>query len=142
MPLKLDNEPELREAKAALFNINSPSGWVLLNYVGPSTVHFSASGEGGPDAITPHFEDDQIQYALVRVNAGSGSMDDIRDVFLTWIGPGVGILEKGNKRAFEEEAQYYLQPFHGDVTVLNRANFNMANLLKKSHPLNDSHMID
>lgn len=25
--LKLDNEPELREAQNALFNVNSPSGW-------------------------------------------------------------------------------------------------------------------
>lgn len=62
MPLRLDNEPELREAQAALFNINSTSGWLLLNYVGPQTVHFAAGGEGGPEEIAPQFEDDQIQY--------------------------------------------------------------------------------
>ena len=62
MPLKLDNESELREAQAALFNINSVSGWLLLNYVGPSTIHFAAGGEGGPEELAQHFEDDQIQY--------------------------------------------------------------------------------
>lgn len=62
MPLKLDNESELREAQAALFNINSTSGWLILNYVGPSTVHFSAGGEGGPEEVYQQLEDDQIQY--------------------------------------------------------------------------------
>lgn len=62
MPLKLDNESELREAQAALFNVNSQSGWLLLNYVGPSTVHFAAGGEGGCEELKPQFEDDQIQY--------------------------------------------------------------------------------
>ena len=33
MPLRIDNEGELREAQAALFNINSTAGWLLLNYV-------------------------------------------------------------------------------------------------------------
>jgi hypothetical protein len=63
MPLMLDNESELREAQAALFNINSQSGWLLLNFVGPNTVHFSAGGEfNGIEDISSQFEDDQIQY--------------------------------------------------------------------------------
>ena len=35
---------------------------MLLNYVGPQTVHFAAGGEGGADELAPHFEEDQIQY--------------------------------------------------------------------------------
>ena len=66
MPLKLDNESELREAQAALFNVNSQSGWLLLNYVGSSTVHFAAGGEEDVEELSRHLEDDQIQYALVH----------------------------------------------------------------------------
>lgn len=63
MPLKLDNESELREAQAALFNVNSQTGWLLLNYVGPSTVHFAAGGElSNIEDIAAQLEDDQIQY--------------------------------------------------------------------------------
>lgn len=62
MPLKLDNEGEVREAQAALFNVNSITGWILLNYVGTSTLHFSAGGEGGPEELAQHFEEDQVQY--------------------------------------------------------------------------------
>ena len=127
MPLKLDNEADLREAQAALFNVNSQTGWLLLNYVAPSTVHFTAGGEGGPDDIAQQLEDDQIQYGLMRlgdVQERGTLKTTIRDVFFTWIGPSVGIIEKGKKTAFLGDAQSYLQPFHADVTVLNKSNFN------------------
>jgi hypothetical protein len=142
MPLKLDNEPELREARAALFNVNSVSGWLLLNYVGPSTVHFTAGGENLD--VAARFEDNQVQYALVRtVVQDKGTVKTaIRDIFVTWIGPGVGTVEKGNKAAFLAEAQSYLQPFHAEVTVINRNHFNAQTLAEKSHPLSPSHVID
>ncbi|MBN3895726.1 MAG: hypothetical protein HWQ41_10775 [Nostoc sp. NOS(2021)] len=145
MPLRLDNEAELREAQAALFNVNNnTSGWLLLNYVGPSTVHFTAGGEGDVEELSPHLEDDQIQYALVRLGniQQKGTLKTtIRDVFITYIGPGVGIIEKGKKTAFLGDAQAYLQPFHGDVTVLNKDNFNWETLLDRSSPLSGSHVI-
>eukprot|EP00026_Physarum_polycephalum_P019106 Phypoly_transcript_20959.p1 GENE.Phypoly_transcript_20959~~Phypoly_transcript_20959.p1 ORF type:complete len:129 (-),score=17.63 Phypoly_transcript_20959:164-550(-) len=112
MPLRLDNESELREAQAALFNINSVSGWLLLNYVGPSTVHFAAGGEGGPEEIVPQFEDDQIQYGLIRIGGiqEKGTLKTtIRDIFFCWIGPGVGIIEKGKKTALYGDAEQLLQ---------------------------------
>lgn len=126
MPLKLDNEPELREAQAALFNANSQSGWLLINYVGPSTVHFVAGGEGGPEEVVYQFENDQIQYALIRIGGvqEKGSLKvTYRDVFVTYIGPGVGIIEKGKKSAFLGDIKPYLQPFYGEVTLLNEKNF-------------------
>ncbi|MEH2382384.1 MAG: coactosin family protein [Nostoc sp.] len=146
MPLRLDNEAELREAQAALFNVNNnTSGWLLLNYVRPSTVHFTAGGEGDVEELSPHLEDDQIQYALVRLGniQEKGTLKTtIRDVFITYIGPGVGIIEKGKKTAFLGDAQAYLQPSHADVTVLNKDNLNRVTLLDRSSPLSGSHVID
>ncbi|KAM9993801.1 hypothetical protein ACTFIZ_011779 [Dictyostelium cf. discoideum] len=137
MTLKLDNESELREAQAALFNINSTGGWVLLNYVGPSTVHFAAGGENFSD-IAPQLEDDQIQYGVVRIGdiQEKGTLKTtIRDVFFCWIGPGVGIIEKGKKTAYFGDAEQYLQPFHAGITVLNKSHFTCDNVLDRSHPL-------
>jgi Cofilin/tropomyosin-type actin-binding protein len=145
MPLKLDNESELREAQAALFNVNSESGWLLLNYVGPSTVHFAAGAEGDVEELSPYLEDNQIQYALVRLGGiqEKGNLKTtIRDVFITWIGPNVGIIEKGKKTAFLGDAKAYLQPFHNDVTVLNKDNLNSETLLDRSSPLSGSGVID
>eukprot|EP01098_Paradermamoeba_levis_P012439 TRINITY_DN544_c0_g1_i1.p1 TRINITY_DN544_c0_g1~~TRINITY_DN544_c0_g1_i1.p1 ORF type:complete len:169 (+),score=52.55 TRINITY_DN544_c0_g1_i1:70-507(+) len=142
MPLKLDNESELREAQAALFNINSFSGWVLLNYVGPSTVHFAAGGEGGVDELKPHLEHDQIQYALVRTAVEEHGVKKFRDVFICSIGKGVGIIEKGKKTALLGDAQNYLQPHHANVTVLAPQNLSQASLLDRSNPLSGSNVIN
>ncbi|KAM9975195.1 hypothetical protein ACTFIW_008673 [Dictyostelium discoideum] len=144
MPLKLDNESELREAQAALFNINSTNGWCLLNYVGPSTVHFAAGGENFEE-VSNHLEDDQIQYGILRVGdiQEKGTLKTtVRDVFFCWIGPGVGIIEKGKKTAYLGDAQQFLQPFHADITVLRKQNFNRDTILDRSHPLSGSHVID
>ncbi|EGC34157.1 hypothetical protein DICPUDRAFT_48521 [Dictyostelium purpureum] len=145
MPLKLDNESELREAQAALFNINSTSGWLLLNYVGPSTVHFCAGGEGGVDDIKDHLEDDQIQYGLIRIGniQEKGTLKTtVRDIFFCWIGPGVGIIEKGKKIANLGDAQALLQPFHADITILSKSKFDKETVLDRSHPLSGSHVIE
>jgi hypothetical protein len=142
MPLRIDNESELREAQAALFNINSTSGWLLLNYVGPSTVHFSAGGEDGIEELLQQLEDDQIQYGLIRFSFEENGRTNIKDVFISWIGSSVGIIEKGKKLTFLGDAQSYLQPFHADVTVSNKNNFTLENLLDKSHPNTGSKVID
>ncbi|KAM9993802.1 hypothetical protein ACTFIZ_011780 [Dictyostelium cf. discoideum] len=122
-----DNDSELREAQATLFNSNSISGYVLLNYVGPSTVHFISSGEGF-DGIADKLKDDQIQYGLVRIG-------DIQE-------RGVGIIEKGKKTAFLGDAQQYLQPFHADITVLNKSHFTRDNVLDICNPSSGSQVIE
>ena len=124
MLLTLDNEGEFREAQAALFNANARGcAWLLLNYVGLTTVHFVRGGEDVED-LRPALEDDQIQYALVRLPVpGKTGRDGIRDVFVTFIGPGVGIIEKGKKTAHLGDVQALLQPFHKDVSVTNPHRF-------------------
>ncbi|XP_037037590.1 uncharacterized protein LOC119075268 [Bradysia coprophila] len=143
--LRLDNESELREAQAALFNTNSESGWLLLNYVSDSTVHFAAGGEGGPDDVVPHLEADQIQYVLIRVGGiqeEGTSKTTYRDVFIAWIGPSVGIIEKGKKTAFLGDAQNMLQPFHASITALNSDKINKENIIDRSNPLSGSQVIE
>jgi len=125
MRLTLDNEPELREAQAALFNINAPGGsWILLSYVGPSTVHLASGGSDSVEQVRWQFEDDQIQYAMLRLDvSGQTGNEKIRVLFVQWTGPGVGIIEKTKKTAHVGDAQALLQPFHRDVYVTNRQRF-------------------
>jgi hypothetical protein len=125
MLLTLDNEGELREAQAAMFSANAHGcAWLLLNYVGFTTVHFTAGGSDSVEELRPHLQDDQIQYALVRLPVpGKTGRDGIRDVFVTFIGPGVGIIEKGKKTAHLGDVQALLQPFHKDVSVTNPHRF-------------------
>jgi hypothetical protein len=74
--------------------------------------------------LRSQLEDDQIQYALVRLDVpgqtGSGST---RDVFVHWTGPRDGIIEKSRRMPHVGDAQKFLQPFHADVHVTNRDRF-------------------
>lgn len=121
MLLTLDNEGELREAQAAMFSANARGcAWLLLNYVGFTTVHFTAGGSDSVEELRPHLQDEEIQYALVRLPLPDGST---RDVFVQFTGPGVGIIEKGKKTAHLGDVQALLQPFHKDVSVTNPHRF-------------------
>ena len=122
MLLTLDNEGEFREAQAALFNANARGcAWLLLNYVGLTTIHFTAGGSDSVEELRPHLQDEEIQYALVRLPLPDGST---RDVFVQFTGPGVGIIEKGKKTAHLGDVQALLQPFHKEVVVTDPRAFN------------------
>ncbi|KPM45839.1 hypothetical protein AK830_g689 [Neonectria ditissima] len=141
MSLALGNGPELQEARAELFNPNATSGWLLLNYSDSSVVQFFAGGAGSPEELSVMFQDDQVQYALVRISV-PGDQTTVRDVFVQWTGPDVGILEKGKKVIHQSDAHNILKPFDVDVKVLNRQNLNLENLLAQSDPESGSRVID
>lgn len=65
MVLQFENEPELREDQAALFNFDTGAGgWLLLNHVAGkhyNVVRYAAKRTEGPKEIRSLFEKDQIQ---------------------------------------------------------------------------------
>ncbi len=130
MPLKIDNNSELLEARASLFGGDLPSAWLLLNYVGDSTVHLAAGNDSDAESLEYHLKDDEVQYALLRLSTASG----VRDVFVSWVGPGVGIVEKGKRLAFVSDAQALLRPYQSSITASSRSRFTTANVLAASEP--------
>jgi hypothetical protein len=142
MPLWLDNERELREAKAALFSADSQGGWLLINYVGTNLydIHFAAQGQGSWDEVSAHFKDDKIQYGVIRfsniLETGATKLTN-RDVFFTWIGPKVTEAQKAGNTKFNGDPQWYLGPFQTEITVL-RKDCMLADVLELSSPLSAS----
>jgi hypothetical protein len=66
---------------------------------------------GDVEELKPHLEDNQIQYALVRLGGiqHKGSLKvTTRDIFITWIGPAVGIIEKGKKTAYLGDVEVHI----------------------------------
>lgn len=104
------------------------------------------------------------RYCLIRLGGiqEKGTLKTtLRDIFICHIGKDVGIIEKGKKTAFLGDAQAYLQvcslsfeliyvpkwlnifqPFHSDITVLNKDKVTNELVLDRSHPLSGSHVID
>ena len=58
---------------------------------------------GDVEDLKLQLEDDEIQYGLVRLGGIQGT--GTRDVFICWIGPRVGIIEKGKKSALLGDAK-------------------------------------
>lgn len=59
-----------------------------------------AGGEAGPEEVASQFADDQIEYALIRLDErpeDGSSQTTIKDIFLEWVGPEVGPTDKEKK---------------------------------------------
>jgi len=80
-----------------------------------------------------------MQYAIIRLQ-DSGLQT--RDVFIAWIGPNVGVLEKGKKQPYMGEVKELLKPFHADLLVLSKRNLTFKLLWDRSGPTSGSHVID
>lgn len=123
MGVHMDNEGDMREARAVLFNVNSRSGWILLDWAGSSTIHFDTGGEEGLSELIPNLRDDEIQYALYRIgNIPDGYRTTVRDVFITIIGSRVSSSEISEKKGYLDDVKWYLEPFHSEVVVKNKYN--------------------
>jgi len=96
-------------------------------------------GKGSVYDFVEHFEDNQIQYGVIRLPDGP---QKTRDVFILWVGPSVPILDKGKKQAHIGEITELLKPFHAELQAISKKNFNLKTLMEKSHPFSGSHVID
>ena len=78
------------------FGLDSTSGWILMNFAGPSTISLKDANSGGPDQVVKLLLDDQVQYGVIRVKGipPGGTKSITRDIFFVWIGPNVSAADK------------------------------------------------
>jgi len=137
--VKLESEEELEQAIEDVFNPLSYFGWVLVGYIDSKTIKLQKYGKGSINEFVEHLQENQIQYGKLRLPADT---QKTRDVFIYWCGPGVGILEKGKKKAHNGEVSELLKPYHTELLVTSKKNINLKTLMEKSHPFSLSHVID
>ncbi|ELR17747.1 RhoGAP domain containing protein [Acanthamoeba castellanii str. Neff] len=146
--LTLYNEELLDKTIEEIFHTGSYSGWLVVGYKDSATLELQGSGVGGVDELVRHLKDTEVQFALLRLPIIS--QEDVdpsksmisRDIFIGWIGPKVGIVQKGRKKAHVGEVKELLKPFHAELFALRRTNFTESVVRDKSGPISGSHMID
>jgi hypothetical protein len=72
------------------------------------------------------------RYAIVRVGGiqEKGTLKTtIRDIFICWVGPAVGIIEKGRKVGYLGDAQSFLQ-----VSIVPCVHIPSLRYFSSSHP--------
>eukprot|EP01100_Stratorugosa_tubuloviscum_P012928 TRINITY_DN628_c1_g1_i3.p1 TRINITY_DN628_c1_g1~~TRINITY_DN628_c1_g1_i3.p1 ORF type:complete len:142 (+),score=79.34 TRINITY_DN628_c1_g1_i3:58-483(+) len=132
----------IRTAIADVLRPNCYAGWVLLGYVNDNTIALQGSGEAGVDELATHLREDQVQYMLVRLSEQKGTTMSSRDIFIAWTGPRVSKIQAARKASNVGAVQGVLSPNHGQLTALNRDNFNEATVRARSAPGSGSHIID
>eukprot|EP01090_Pellita_catalonica_P008030 TRINITY_DN1867_c0_g1_i3.p1 TRINITY_DN1867_c0_g1~~TRINITY_DN1867_c0_g1_i3.p1 ORF type:complete len:520 (-),score=103.10 TRINITY_DN1867_c0_g1_i3:254-1720(-) len=112
---KFRNRDEFYSAMEKTFAPTEFSGWVLLSYSGRREVEFSKCGKGGIPEVVENLKDDEIQYIMVRVPVSIDNEKEkqvalkTRDVFITWIGPLVKIIQRGQKKSHVGEVKAILE---------------------------------
>ncbi|EGC39026.1 hypothetical protein DICPUDRAFT_148253 [Dictyostelium purpureum] len=147
--VKFANQAELNNA---LVNFRqTQTGWVLITYKTPTELEYKQSGTDIA-ALASLLEDNQMAYILIRLEytpndpgfkeGGLDNKANFKDIFISWTGPKVGILERGKKSEHRGDVQALLQPHHADISAINKANFNAATIKDRANPLSGSHVID
>jgi len=140
LPLKIggltfEDRYEIKNVMESSFQASAYSGWVLVGYTNKAgnQLALTGSSDGNLESLVEHLKDDQVQYAVVRIsNDSAASMSGrTKDIFISWIGPSVGTIEKGKKTAHLGDIQKVVQPFHITIHANSgRANLTLDNLHK------------
>eukprot|EP01087_Luapelamoeba_hula_P007546 TRINITY_DN1845_c4_g1_i1.p1 TRINITY_DN1845_c4_g1~~TRINITY_DN1845_c4_g1_i1.p1 ORF type:complete len:500 (-),score=59.51 TRINITY_DN1845_c4_g1_i1:33-1532(-) len=123
------------------------SGWVLIGYAREKELCFQGSGRSIED-LARKLKDNEAQYMLVRVpvepvtHGVNKGLPTCRDIFIAWLGPGLGMVSKGKKASHVGELKELLAPYHAELTAISKTKFSLATILSKSSPLSGSHVID
>jgi len=130
------------KVQAAINDILHPTnngGYVLVRYSAPTTLVFQASSKGPAEELVPLLQENEIQYALVRLRPDEEGVK--KDVLITWVGPKVGKIERGKKSEHLADVQLLLKPTHVQLTALTKVGFTEVRLRELAHPASGSHVL-
>eukprot|EP01113_Clastostelium_recurvatum_P001635 TRINITY_DN1066_c0_g1_i1.p2 TRINITY_DN1066_c0_g1~~TRINITY_DN1066_c0_g1_i1.p2 ORF type:complete len:150 (+),score=62.02 TRINITY_DN1066_c0_g1_i1:1-450(+) len=149
MPLAWENPEAVEEALGEINRPDNTSGWLLVAYTGPDSVALTAKGSGSVDEFLPFLKDDEMQYVLMRVGGiakdaknKNEKVTGTRDVFIAWVGPEVGIIEKGKKKSHLGDLKAVLKPFHAELLATGKKEFTEETVKDRSAGLSGSHEIE
>jgi len=142
--ISFSNQEEFEEAKAQLLDPKTSGGWLTVGYSSPLTLVMQGHGDGGVEELLNSLDDSQIQYIMFRLSAPVDGVakNATKDVFINWIGPKVGGLEKGKKRLYVDTVQQMFKPYHCALEAVGRRTFNEKTIRERIGHYGGSHTID
>merc|ERR1712110_56516 len=138
------NASAVTAAVAEVLTSHSSSGWVVVGYKDNQTIDLVGKGTGGVSEMVRVLNPDEAFYCLVRIqdNIKETLHHTTRDIFISFFGPNMSILQRGKKKSDLATVQRVLKPFHADISAVSLTNLTEENVREKSMPLSGSHMID
>ncbi|PRP88500.1 hypothetical protein PROFUN_03217 [Planoprotostelium fungivorum] len=124
------SDPELAQAYQEVRQDSNNTDWVVYGYEG-NAIKVQAKGSGDLDAVKSHFQDDQAQYAFVRVTSGDAESKRAKFVFISWCGEGVGALKRAKMSVHKASVKSVVKDFGIELHATTQADLNAEELAQR-----------
>jgi len=108
----------LSEVYQEIRNDKNETNWALAGYESNTKVVLKSRGTGGLHELLSTFEDNEAQYAYLRVTSGDTESRRTKFVFISWCGPSVGALKRAkmsvHKASVKSVWKDYAIEIHGE----------------------------
>ncbi|KYQ91019.1 hypothetical protein DLAC_07918 [Tieghemostelium lacteum] len=109
--VSVSNNEEFLDAVKSVHTSGFAQNWYLVGYVDKDTIKLQSVGTGGINELVSHLDDNQMQYAILRVVDLVDGIPTDRYVFIVWVGEQVKGIDKArlgtNKTAITKLMGHY-----------------------------------
>ncbi|KYR02663.1 putative actin binding protein [Tieghemostelium lacteum] len=115
--LKLQNEPEIREALKEFRSDASDVNWVLFGYEGGNSNNIVLLGKGtqGTQELISNLTPEIVGYGLVRIVEKIDNSNTVKFAFINWVGENIPRMLRARLGTHIGTIKELVQPYHVDI---------------------------
>ncbi|KAJ3337060.1 hypothetical protein HDU93_001683 [Gonapodya sp. JEL0774] len=131
--VSFSDENALKTALDAIRRPEDPTNWVLIGHEGDSAnvVSVQGTGSGGFTELKSHLQNDQVQYALLRIFIKVDLSTTTKFVYVYNLGEKVPLMKKGRFGVVKGDVQRRFQPYHADIEIETPESWEEEEVMKK-----------
>jgi len=118
--VKLADEAAFKEAMKKIKNDKDDTNWFLAVFSGKDTLTFVGTGTDGAAGLVAKFEDDKVNFGLVRVTEVIDKSRTTKFCFIKLQPESIKPMEKANISVKDGAIKALYQPFHVDVAIAKK----------------------
>jgi len=125
------SDPEIAAAYQEVRKDSSENNWFVLGYSGNAAVQVVAKGSGGLPGLVEQLQDDQCQYAYLRVTSGDEESKRTKFVFISWCGEGVGALKRAKMSVHKASVKTVVRDFAVEIHATSKDELSEGEVMVK-----------
>jgi len=90
---------------------SSPNDWFVIGYEGAKKLKVQSKGSGGVNALLNHLNDNECQFAYLRVLNQDQETKRTKFIFISWSGPSSPAMKRGNMSVHKASVKSIIQEF-------------------------------
>lgn len=128
------DSPEIAAAYDAVRSESDETNWLLLSYAAPTgeAMTLTATGSGGIDELKTHLQDDQAQFAYLRIEyANDSESTRVKFALVIWIGEYTKVMRKARVGFQSGEVKKVLRHYSVQIDVGDKADLDEKEVVIK-----------